>query len=122
MMRRRSSSRCSRKLMLAMRSSRAWRGVGSAVVSGIGSLAGDSALGGAGCGPAGGAAGDRTWRRQDAGGGFGLPLLQILHFELAHLRFQLRLELVAGAAELPHRPPDLAPDLRQLLGPEDQQG
>ncbi len=45
-----------------------------------------------------------------------------LHFELVDLGLDLRLEFVARALEFVERFPDLAGDLRQLFGAEDQQG
>src|SRR5579859_4709265 len=42
--------------------------------------------------------------------------------QMSDLLLDLRLEIVGGAAELVHELADLAGDLRQLLGPEDNQG
>ncbi len=49
-------------------------------------------------------------------------LLFFLQFELVDLGLDLRLEFIGGTLELVERFPDLARDLRQLLGAEDQEG
>jgi len=61
-----------------------------------------------------------------SGGGQGLLLLfrfflSFLYLELIYLRLDLGLEFVAGALELVERFSDLAGDLRELFGAEDQQ-
>src|SRR5438876_8813950 len=48
--------------------------------------------------------------------------LMILDIEVRDLRFNLSLEFIRGPLEFVERPADLASDLRQLLGPEDDQG
>ena len=48
--------------------------------------------------------------------------LMILDIEMRDLRFNLGLEFIRGPFEFVERPADLASDLRQLLGPEDDQG
>jgi hypothetical protein len=49
-------------------------------------------------------------------------LLLFLHIELIDFGLDLGLEFVGGALEFVERLSDLASDLRQLLGAEDQQG
>ena len=46
----------------------------------------------------------------------------LFQFQLVDLGFNLRLKLVACPAKLGQGTSDLAPDLRHLLGPEDDQG
>src|SRR6266852_9078421 len=116
---RRSSSRWSRKLMAGMASWGCPAGGASAAISGIGGLGGRIQFGaghGFGLVVSGGyRAHGRLGGRQDG-------LAVGFHVQLRNLRFDLRLELIGGTPELVERPPDLAPDLRQLLGPEDDQG
>src|ERR1051326_4995276 len=47
---------------------------------------------------------------------------RLFDLQMSDLLLDLRLEIVGGAAELVHELADLARDLRQLLGPEDNQG
>ena len=44
------------------------------------------------------------------------------YVQLGNLRLNLGLELVRGAFELVHRLPDLASNLRQFFGPENDEG
>ena len=46
----------------------------------------------------------------------------IFDIEVRDLRFNLSLEFIRGPLEFVERPADLASNLRQLLGPEDDQG
>jgi len=46
----------------------------------------------------------------------------ILDIEVRDLGFNLGLEFIRGPLKFVQRPADLASDLRQLLGPEDDQG
>src|SRR5205807_1364038 len=109
------SSRCSRKLMAGMDSSGCPAGGAAAANSGIWSLGGgvyfrarfvissrDCTYG--------------RWRRGQDG------LARDLDIETVDLRLDLRLELVGRALEFVERLADLAADLRQLLGPKNDQG
>src|SRR5690242_14289907 len=110
-MRRRSSSRWSRKLMEPS----SWSRAGPTAVSGIGGLGGrvlrgifGNYLGG---GDSGDGARDGFGGRENLGvGGFAVEVLDF--------GFDLRFEFVAGAAEFIEGAPDLAANLRHLLGPE----
>src|ERR1700746_3992819 len=115
---RRSSSRCSRKLMAGMDSSGWFAGGNSAAISGIGALVGRSYF--------------RARRfpitagkRHRTGGWFGrrqdlLPM--VLNIQLIDLGFDLSFEFVGSALALIEGAPYLASDLRQLLGPKNHQG
>src|SRR5712692_10861699 len=94
-------------------------GGASAAISGIGSLGGRIQFGtgyGFGLMASGSHRARRRLRRRQNG------LAAGLHVQLRYLRFYLRLELVGGAPELVECTPNLAANLRQLLGPEDDQG
>src|SRR6185369_9949179 len=126
-MRRRSSSRCSRKLMLPMCSERTCLAAAYAGL-GIGRLRGRRAFRSRRLIAVG-------WQRlrfsihnrahrglQDGCGGLRFLFAFGFELELAHFCFQLPLELVTGTLELAQSLPDLASDLRQLLGPKDDEG
>src|SRR5438270_9127675 len=124
---RRSSSRCSRKLMLLI-SSLLKRPLdeGCTAESGIGCLGGRTYL--------------RGWlgthfraadscRRAVGNRSFWWTCrirhnrMQVrFHFQLIDFGLDLRLEFVAGALEFRQRAADLAPDLRHLFGAENDQG
>src|SRR3984893_893053 len=95
-------------------------GGSSAAISGIGSLGQRIRLrdGNLCWGRTAGSYGAHRWlggRRQDG-------LAVVFQVELRDLGLDLRLEFVRGSFEFIERPPDLAPDFRQLLWPEDDQG
>src|ERR1700674_2098043 len=129
MIRRRSSSRCSRKLIAGIVSCGFGRDP-SETLSGIGSLR-QRRLFGAGFytvfrtrfqGRTGG------FRRQGQGGyrtlrrlGWRQNLPFILRIQLRNLRRDLGLEFVRGALDLIEHLAHLARDLRQLLGPKNEQ-
>src|SRR5437016_12862102 len=118
MIRRRSSSRCSRKLIAGMDSSACPEGGISAATSGIGSLAGGFGL----------RHGSSLARVSAGYGDFpGLPEwpnlgLVDLVFQVSGFSLELPLELVAGLAELVEGLADLPPDVRQLPRPEHYKG
>src|SRR5207245_7192040 len=118
MIRRRSSSRCSRKLIAGMDSSACPEGGISAATSGIGSLAGGFGLRhGSSLARVSAGYGDfpglQEWQN--------LGLVDLV-FQISDFRLDLRLELVAGSAELVEGLADLPPDFRQLLRPKDDKG
>src|SRR5271165_433355 len=143
MMRRRSSSRCSRKLMPVISSeARFWAvsttGLGIAARGKRGwqrfrlrAFAGGWA--GYRCGDVFGVAAaydvwsgrdrrlPRFLRREDLRG-LGLLLRALLQLDVHHLGFELVLELVAGPLELRHVLAELARQAGQLLGPDQHQG
>src|SRR5919108_1445769 len=111
MIRRRSSSRCSRKLIAGMESSACPEGGISAAASGIGSLAGGLGFG-------------HRSSRAGISAGYGafwglyrwqnLGLSVDFVFQIVDFRFDLRPELIASPAEFVQGLADLPPYFRQL--------
>src|SRR5215469_11627620 len=149
MMRRRSSSRCSRKLMPVISSdARCWAfsttglgilardvrsqrlfGEGSAVLFNVGCDIGYRWLRGCWKGLASDRVDGRNADRveeplggQDLGWGLGLPTGPLLQLDIHHLHFELALEFIARLLELGQRLPQLPSQFGKLLRPEQDKG